>query len=376
MDECKVPGTLAVVASKFWAYADVSYDVSRRAVGDYIIYPLFNKYGAVNLGDVRGGTRLFFAESLSGVINWSIAAPLFSINYVLLAALLERSLRPIKGLFSSTGLEGLLEQAVRVMRWGLWMAPVINTFLRQSADPTWFNQDGAVRSLVTIGADIGLSGADFRNFSLTMFLGLLAYDWLRVVIWFDHMGLRVATLVNLSFLGGDRADEAAGRYLGHGARTRPIPDGIRRFATWAPLLIPFYIPRGADWDKAWTGAETLRNTAGPMPGAIQVVAIAYVIAGAFGGLSGFLLANAAEFVSPAYMSWQRSGELVIMVLLGGTGTLYGAVMGAVVFVLAEEWLSGLTEHWKMIFGPLLVLIVLFARGGLIGLAGRFVRAKP
>jgi branched-chain amino acid transport system permease protein len=65
-----------------------------------------------------------------------------------------------------------------------------------------------------------------------------------------------------------------------------------------------------------------------------------------------------------------------MVLLGGTGTLYGAVMGAAVFVLAEEWLSGLTEHWKMIFGPLLVLIVLFARGGLIGLAGRFARAKP
>ena len=104
--------------------------------------------------------------------------------------------------------------------------------------------------------------------------------------------------------------------------------------------------------------------------------VAYVIAGAFGGLSGFLLANAAEFVSPAYMSWQRSGELVIMVLLGGTGTLCGAVMGAAVFVLAEEWLSGLTEHWKMFFGPLLVLIVLFARGGLIGLAGRFVRAKP
>ena len=103
--------------------------------------------------------------------------------------------------------------------------------------------------------------------------------------------------------------------------------------------------------------------------------VAYVIAGAFGGLSGFLLANAAEFVSPAYMSWQRSGELVIMVLMGGMGTLYGAVIGAAAFVLAEEWLSGLTEHWKMIFGPLLVLIVLFARGGLVGLAARLVRSK-
>ncbi len=98
--------------------------------------------------------------------------------------------------------------------------------------------------------------------------------------------------------------------------------------------------------------------------------VAYVIAGAIGGLSGFLLANSTEFVSPAYMSWQRSGELVIMVLMGGMGTLYGAIMGAAAFLLAEEWLSGLTEHWKMIFGPLLILIVLFARGGLVGAMDR------
>ena len=94
--------------------------------------------------------------------------------------------------------------------------------------------------------------------------------------------------------------------------------------------------------------------------------VAYVIAGALGGLAGFLLANHTEFVSPAYMSWQRSGELIIMVLLGGIGTLHGAIIGAIAFLLIEEWLSGLTEHWKMIFGPLLVLVVLFARGGLIG----------
>jgi len=93
----------------------------------------------------------------------------------------------------------------------------------------------------------------------------------------------------------------------------------------------------------------------------------YVVAGAIGGLSGFLLANATEFVSPAYMSWQRSGELIIMILLGGIGTLHGAILGAAAFVLAEEWLSGLTEHWKMIFGPMLILVVLFARGGLQGL---------
>jgi branched-chain amino acid transport system permease protein len=101
--------------------------------------------------------------------------------------------------------------------------------------------------------------------------------------------------------------------------------------------------------------------------------VAYVIAGAIGGLSGFLLANATEFVSPAYMSWQRSGELLIMVIFGGMGTLNGAIIGAAAFLLTEEWLSGLTEHWKVIFGPLLVLVALFARGGLIGVAARLRR---
>ncbi len=95
--------------------------------------------------------------------------------------------------------------------------------------------------------------------------------------------------------------------------------------------------------------------------------IAYVIAGGIGGLSGFLLANSAEFVAPAYMAWQQSGELIVMVILGGVGTLDGAIIGSAVYLLAEEWLSGMTENWQVIFGPLLVLVVLFARGGLIGL---------
>lgn len=101
--------------------------------------------------------------------------------------------------------------------------------------------------------------------------------------------------------------------------------------------------------------------------------VAYVIAGMISGLAGFLLANATEFVSPAYMSWQRSGELIIMVLLGGMGTLYGAIIGTAAYLLTEEWLSGVTEHWKVIFGPALVLIVVFARGGLIGAVAEVVR---
>ena len=101
---------------------------------------------------------------------------------------------------------------------------------------------------------------------------------------------------------------------------------------------------------------------------------AYVIAGGLGGLSGFLLANLTEFVSPEYMSWQQSGELIVMVILGGVGTLDGAIIGSAFYLLAEDWLSGMTENWQVIFGPLLVLVVLFARGGLIGLGSRFWRS--
>ena len=101
--------------------------------------------------------------------------------------------------------------------------------------------------------------------------------------------------------------------------------------------------------------------------------IAYVIAGGLGGLSGFLLANSTEFVSPAYMSWQRSGELIVMVILGGYGTLDGAIIGSAAYLLAEQWLSSWMENWKVVFGPLLVLVVLFARGGLIGLTAQLRR---
>jgi cyclic beta-1,2-glucan synthetase len=269
---------IAVVSSKFWSYADLAYPSAGRPSQPYIIYALFNKWGSVDLGLVGGGVRLFYDESLSGVINWSLAAPLFSVNYFALAALMRRSLAPLKELFSAQGFEGLVEQAVRVMRWGLWMAPVIFSFLRLAPDPSWYNQDGAIRSVAATIAYLGLPSESFRNWSLAVFTGLLAYDWLRVIIWFDHMGLRVATLVNLSFLGGDRADEAAARFAGHPARTRFIPEGIRRFATWAPLLIPFYIPRGAEWDRAWSGADTIRATSPEISSPVMSVVAAYICA--------------------------------------------------------------------------------------------------
>jgi branched-chain amino acid transport system permease protein len=75
------------------------------------------------------------------------------------------------------------------------------------------------------------------------------------------------------------------------------------------------------------------------------------------------------------MTWQRSGELLVMVILGGLGTLHGPILGAIAFLLLEEGLSSLTEHWKLIFAPLLMLVVLEGRGGLAGFISRLGGAR-
>ena len=96
----------------------------------------------------------------------------------------------------------------------------------------------------------------------------------------------------------------------------------------------------------------------------------FVIAGTLCGLSGALLANHTDFVSPAMMYWTRSGDLIIMVVLGGMGSVVGPVFGAIMLLVLEETLSGITEYWQIILGPLLLLVVLFARGGIDGLLGK------
>jgi len=97
---------------------------------------------------------------------------------------------------------------------------------------------------------------------------------------------------------------------------------------------------------------------------------AFVIAGAMCGVAGVLLVNFTKYVSPAFMHWTRSGEIMVMVILGGMGTLAGPALGAAAFLLLEETLSGYTEHWQLVLGPVLIVIVLFARRGLAGLFER------
>lgn len=99
----------------------------------------------------------------------------------------------------------------------------------------------------------------------------------------------------------------------------------------------------------------------------------YVIAGALCGYAGALLGNFTNFISPEMMDWTASGELIFMVVLGGTGSLTGSVLGAAAFVLLEEWLSAFTIYWHFLFGALLVTVVLFARNGIAGMIDRLGR---
>jgi branched-chain amino acid transport system permease protein len=105
---------------------------------------------------------------------------------------------------------------------------------------------------------------------------------------------------------------------------------------------------------------------------------AFILSGAFGGLAGILLANEGAYISPAMMSWVKSGDLIVIVVLGGMGTLFGPLYGAIAFFALEESLpplldlgrKGWGEYWQIAFGPMLVLVALYAKGGIDSLFGR------
>ena len=90
----------------------------------------------------------------------------------------------------------------------------------------------------------------------------------------------------------------------------------------------------------------------------------YVISAVICGLAGVLLGNFTSFISPEMMSWTRSGELIFMVIIGGTGSLFGPLFGALSFLFLEEALSLITIYWHLIFGGLLIALVLFGKGGI------------
>ena len=95
--------------------------------------------------------------------------------------------------------------------------------------------------------------------------------------------------------------------------------------------------------------------------------VAFVIAGAMCGLAGALYGNHTNYITPSLMSWQQSGDIMFMVILGGMASTAGPVLGTFALLLFESFLAGWTEHWQVILGPLLIVSVIFFRRGLAGI---------
>ena len=196
--------------------------------------------------------------------------------------------------------------------------------------------------------------------------------FIMITLAFGQMLFFLAT--SLAAYGGDDGLTLPSRSLVFG-RDLLGSDRVFYYVVFACLLLAYLLCRavvGSRFGRVLRGSRenpVRMQALGFNPLAFQLTA--FVVAGMLCGVAGFLLANHTEFVSPAFMTWQRSGDLIFMTVLGGLGSGIGAVVGAAAFLLLEEFLSEATEHWRMIFGPLLILVVVFGRGGIMG----FVSAR-
>jgi branched-chain amino acid transport system permease protein len=231
-------------------------------------------------------------------------------------------------------------------------------------------EHGVTDMLVTIPIALGAS-ALFALVTGAVSLKTRGVHFIMITLAFGQMAF--FTAVSLSRYGGDDGLTIWGRSTLLG--TEPFADDTAFYLVVLACLASLYLlcrimiaSRFGRVLRA-TRQNPVRVTAlGLDPYTYRLAA--YVIAGVIAGLSGALLANHTEFVSPATMTWQRSGELIAMVVLGGMGSLVGAVLGAVVFLGLEEVLAHVFDYWRLAFGPILVLVALFGRGGLAGLLAR------
>jgi branched-chain amino acid transport system permease protein len=153
---------------------------------------------------------------------------------------------------------------------------------------------------------------------------------------------------------------------------KPLPFFLICYVLLAAGLAFFALLRGSRFGAALQASrqnDTRLAAVGIAPYRVRLAA--FVISGAITALAGALFADLNRFVSPSMLSWQMSGELIVLIILGGVGRLSGPVVGAIVYVVLEYVLGGITERWQLFLGLVLLVVVLFARGGLIGLvAGR------
>jgi branched-chain amino acid transport system permease protein len=220
-----------------------------------------------------------------------------------------------------------------------------------------------------------LAGTVFALLTGAVSLRTSGVHFIMITLAFGQMAFFLAA--SLSVLGGDDGYTLDARTLWFGGRV--LRDRLVFYFVCLIALVAVWLLCSAVLDSRF--GRVLR-AAKENPLRVQALGlspypyrlVAYGLAGAIAGLAGALLANASEFVSPATLSWDRSGELLFMVILGGAGQLYGAILGALAIVLLEEYLSHLLVYWRLLFGPLLVLSVLFLRDGLAGVTWRRAHA--
>jgi branched-chain amino acid transport system permease protein len=150
---------------------------------------------------------------------------------------------------------------------------------------------------------------------------------------------------------------------------RPLSYFLICYGLLIAALALFAILRGSRFGAALEGARqnpTRLATVGIAPFNVRLTA--FILSAMVTGVAGALFADLNKFVSPSMLSWHMSGELIVLIILGGKGRLFGPVAGAMLYVLIEHVLGGITERWQFFLGLALLCVVLFARGGLLGLA--------
>lgn len=194
--------------------------------------------------------------------------------------------------------------------------------------------------------------------------------FIMITLAFAQMGYFL--FVSLKQYGGDdglsiyQTSRLAGLDLGNGLTLYLVAFGmLLLLLTWIAYM------RQAPFGMVLRGAQQNSRRIASIGLAVKHYQLtAYVISAMACAVAGLLMANLNAYASPNLLSWTLSGELIVMVVLGGVGTLFGPLLGALSFLLLEEVLAGLTEHWMAILGALLLLIALLDRSGIVGLLGR------
>lgn len=324
------------------------------------------------------------AQPATAPVTPAPVAPAMTVRRVIVPALLFAGLA-IAPLFAQFGTESfILSLLTRVMVLGLaalsldlliGYAGLISfgqaAFLGIGAYAVGILASHGINDIFTQAAAALAASAIFAAITGAISLRTRGVYFIMITLAFGQMLFFLAT--SLASYGGDDGMTLPSRSLifGHDLLDN---DRVLYYVAFATLAVVYLVCRtivASRFGRVLRGARqnpVRMQAIGFSPYRYQLVL--YIIAGMIAALAGVLLANTSEFVSPATMSWQRSGDLIFMVVLGGMGSLHGAVVGAVAFLLTEEILAGFTEHWHIIFGPLLILCVLYIRGGITPLVER------